>query len=159
AHRQRPGVHRHDPEDEAGQRQGRLREEGDDLGIDDARRSGAGVRTRTAKRQAGPASRVSSGRKRPNPQPPTLQAIPMSKPVKNPIPASYKKRFGDLEGAVLVNVRGIKSNDNNKLRQDLAVQKVKVTVVKNSLAKRALEGTKLQQLCDMLEGPCAVVYG
>lgn len=83
----------------------------------------------------------------------------MSKPVKNLISASYKKRFGELEGAVMINIRGLSSNDNNKLRQSLASKKVKVTVVKNSLARKSLSDTKLKALTDLIEGPTALVYG
>ena len=37
----------------------------------------------------------------------------MSKPVKNLTTNEYKKRFGDLEGAVLIDIRGISSNDKD----------------------------------------------
>ena len=83
----------------------------------------------------------------------------MSKPVKNLITAEYKKRFADLEGAVLIDIRGITSNDNNKLRAGLLSKQVRVTVVKNSLARKAVEGTALANLGEMLEGPSALVYG
>ena len=83
----------------------------------------------------------------------------MSKPIKNLITDSYKKRFGDLEGAVLVDLRGVESNDNNALRGDLAKKEIKVTVIKNSLAKRAFEDTALAGLDELLEGPVAMVYG
>lgn len=83
----------------------------------------------------------------------------MSKPVKNLITETYKGRFGDLDGAVLIDIRGIKSNDNNKLRQGLAQKKVRVTVVKNSLAKRAFAGTRIESLGTLLDGPSAMVYG
>lgn len=83
----------------------------------------------------------------------------MSKPVKNLITESYRKQFGDLEGAVLVDIRGVSSNDNNKLRAGLLSKKVKVTVVKNSLAAKAFKGTSLEKLEALLEGPSAIVYG
>ena len=83
----------------------------------------------------------------------------MSKPVKNLITAEYKKRFADLEGAVLIDIRGISSNDNNKLRAGLLAKKVRVTVVKNNLAKRAIEGTAMANISEMLDGPSALVYG
>lgn len=83
----------------------------------------------------------------------------MSKPVKNLMTKSYRKRFQNLDGAVLVDIRGIKSNENNELRSDLAQKKITLTVVKNSLAKRAWSGTALEQLGQLLDGPCAVVYG
>ena len=67
----------------------------------------------------------------------------MSKPVKNLIVDSYKKRFEGLTGGVLIDVRGIKSNETNELRAGLAKKQIKVTIVKNSLAKKAFEGGEL----------------
>lgn len=83
----------------------------------------------------------------------------MSKPVKSLILETYKKRFTDLEGAVLIEVRGIKSNQNNKLRADLAAKQAKVAVLKNSLAAKALKGTKIEPLCSKFSGSVAMVYG
>jgi large subunit ribosomal protein L10 len=83
----------------------------------------------------------------------------MSKPIKNLTTASYRKRFSALEGAVLVDVRGVQSNQANNLRGALKKKSVRVTVVKNSLARKALAGTKLEGLCKLLEGPSALVYG
>ncbi len=82
----------------------------------------------------------------------------MSKPVKNLIVDSYKKRFEGLTGGVLIDVRGIKSNDTNKLRADLAGKDIKVTIVKNSLAKKAFEDGELAQLGELLDGPNAMAY-
>lgn len=82
----------------------------------------------------------------------------MSKPVKNLIVETYKKRFEGLTGGVLVDVRGINSNDTNDLRANLAGKQMKITIVKNSLAKKAFEGGELAPLNDLLDGPSAVVY-
>lgn len=82
----------------------------------------------------------------------------MSKPVKNLIIETYKQRFDGLGGAVLIDIRGIKSNDNNRLRHGLAEKRIKVTVVKNSLAQRAFADTDLAQINELLEGPTALVY-
>lgn len=82
----------------------------------------------------------------------------MSKPVKNLIVDSYKKRFDGLNGGVLVDVRGISSNDTNDLRAGLAQKQIKITIVKNSLAKKAFEGGELAPLGDLLDGPSAMVY-
>ncbi len=70
----------------------------------------------------------------------------MSKPIKNLIVESYKKRFEGIEGAVLVDVRGVTSNDNNKFRHNLAQKQIKVTVVKNSLARQAFKGLSWRQI-------------
>lgn len=82
----------------------------------------------------------------------------MSKPVKNLITEDYKRRFDGLSGAVLVDVRGMEANDNNNFRAGLAEKSIKITVVKNSQAKRAFEGTDLEGLSAMLDGPSALVY-
>jgi len=82
----------------------------------------------------------------------------MSKPVKNLITEEYKRRFDGVSGAVLVDVRGMQSNDNNNFRNDLAGKSIRITVVKNSQAKRAFEGTDLEGLNAMIDGPSALVY-
>lgn len=82
----------------------------------------------------------------------------MSKPVKNLIVESYKKRFEGISGGVLIDIRGITSNANNKFRNGLASKQIKVTVVKNNLARKAFEGTGLVQLGELLEGSSAIVY-
>lgn len=83
----------------------------------------------------------------------------MSKPVKNLIVAEYKKRFADVEGAVLIEVRGMPATANTALRSKMRQSNVRVTVVKNTLAKRAFTGTPLEALAPGLKGPRAVVYG
>lgn len=83
----------------------------------------------------------------------------MSKPVKQLVAASYRSRFADTDGAVLIDIRGVKSNHNNELRAGLAADGVRVTVVKNSLARQAVADTPLQDLGELMTGPSAVVYG
>jgi len=82
----------------------------------------------------------------------------MSKPVKNLITKSYQNRFVGVTGAVLVDIRGIEANDNNALRQGLAAKQIKISVVKNSLARKAFEGTDLEGISEMITGPSAMVY-
>ncbi|MSR28146.1 MAG: 50S ribosomal protein L10 [Phycisphaerales bacterium] len=83
----------------------------------------------------------------------------MSKPIKNMIVEEYRKRFAQLEGAVLIEVRGMAATANTKLRAKLRKSNVRVTVIKNTLAKRAFKGTPLEALAPGLKGPRAVVYG
>lgn len=82
----------------------------------------------------------------------------MSKPVKNLITKSYQNRFKDINGAVLIDVRGVEALDNNQMRSGLAEKGIKITVVKNSLAKKAFEGGQLAELESMIQGPSALVY-
>ena len=83
----------------------------------------------------------------------------MSKPVKEMIMRDYQRRFGDLEGALVIDVRGIEANENNAMRLDLAEQDIRITVVKNTLARKAMEGTGLESLAPVLSGPAALAYG
>jgi len=83
----------------------------------------------------------------------------MSKPVKEMIMADYQTRFGDLEGALVIDIRGIEANENNELRLDLLTKDVRVTVIKNTLAKKAFADGPLESLAPALEGPSALAYG
>lgn len=83
----------------------------------------------------------------------------MSKPVKEMMMSEYQRRFGDLEGALIVDVRGIKANQTNEMRLALADKDVRVTVIKNALARKAFAGTPLEALDPALTGPSALAYG
>jgi large subunit ribosomal protein L10 len=83
----------------------------------------------------------------------------MSKPIKELVIADYKKRFENIDGALLVDIRGMTSNDTNDLRLGLQEKRIRVTVVKNTLAKKAFAGTDLEALNEGLVGPSAVAYG
>ena len=82
----------------------------------------------------------------------------MSKPVKNLITDQYRELFKDVDGAVVIDIRGIPANTTNAMRADLAGKNIKVTIVKNSLAKRAWDGHALEPMGDYLDGACTVVY-
>ena len=83
----------------------------------------------------------------------------MSRPVKEMIVDSYKERFADVENALVIDIRGIAANENNKLRLGLLEKEIRVTVVKNTLARKAFEGTTLETLAPSLDGPAALAYG
>ncbi len=59
----------------------------------------------------------------------------MSKPIKDMIVAEYKRLFGDIGNALIIDIRGIEANENNDLRVDLQNKDIHITVLKNSLAK------------------------
>jgi large subunit ribosomal protein L10 len=83
----------------------------------------------------------------------------MSKPIKNMIVAEYEQRFGALTEALLIDIRGIEANDNNELRQALHAQGIRITVIRNSLARTAFNDTSLEPLTGALDGPSALCYG
>ncbi|MCH2141722.1 MAG: 50S ribosomal protein L10 [Phycisphaerales bacterium] len=83
----------------------------------------------------------------------------MSKPIKNMMVADYKRRFEGIQDALLVDIRGIEANDNNALRQGLHAEGIRITVVRNTLARDAFKDTSLETLTEGLEGPSAMCYG
>ena len=82
----------------------------------------------------------------------------MSKDVKQMIIRSYEERFKVLSGAVFVGMRGVKSNDNNRFRSGLSEKQIRVTLVKNSLAKKAIAGTDLEPASELIDESTAFVY-
>ncbi len=83
----------------------------------------------------------------------------MSKQIKDMIVADYKRRFDGVGDALIIDIRGIEANENNDLRVDLLGKDIHITVLKNSLAKTAFEGTELEVLTTTLSGPSALVFG
>ena len=64
-----------------------------------------------------------------------------------------------MEGALLVNVSGMNPNASMKLRRELREKSIHLQMVKNSLAKRAADGTPLASAFEELNKPTAVVWG
>jgi ribosomal protein L10 len=83
----------------------------------------------------------------------------MSKQVKDTIVQDYKARMGATTDAMLISVRGVKGIPTTKLRKNLAAKKIKVTVLRNALAKKTFTGTGLEPLTKLLTGPSALAYG
>lgn len=83
----------------------------------------------------------------------------MSKYVKDLITEQLRDRLKDVDDALLVDVVGLDANANNRLRAEFREKKIHVAVVKNSLARRATEGTPLRQAFEGLTGPSAVCWG
>ncbi len=83
----------------------------------------------------------------------------MSKPVKEMILADYQQRFTGIDGALVIDVRGIDANENNALRLGLQQKNIRVTVVRNTLARKAFAGTNLEAIEPALAGPAALAYG
>lgn len=83
----------------------------------------------------------------------------MSKKVKSLIEKELKSKLGDLDAVAVLNPRGIDATKNNLIRRKLHEKGLKMTVVKNTIVKRATAGSKLKGFEPLLDGPSAVVYG
>jgi len=83
----------------------------------------------------------------------------MSKKVKNLITNELSAKFKDLENVAVISPQGIDGIKTNLLRRRLREKGLRMTVVRNSLARRASGGTKLSGFDKLLTGPSAVIHG
>jgi ribosomal protein L10 len=83
----------------------------------------------------------------------------MSKYVKDLVTQDLRKRLQGVEYALLVNVVGLDAVRTTALRKQLRGQDIHLCVVKNSLARRATEGTALAPAFEGLTGTAAVLWG
>jgi large subunit ribosomal protein L10 len=83
----------------------------------------------------------------------------MSKRVKSLITAELQNKFKGAESIVVVDYIGIDSKTTAGIRSDLRKKQVKLTVVRNALAAKALETAGLKGAAGLLKGTNAVVYG
>ena len=79
--------------------------------------------------------------------------------IKQPIVDEIKGHIAGAQSAVLVDYRGLTVEQDTKLRKALREAGVVYKVYKNTLLKRAFEGTDFAQLNGELEGPTAVAIG
>jgi large subunit ribosomal protein L10 len=83
----------------------------------------------------------------------------MSKFVKDLLTRDLKTQLNGVNDALLVNVVGLNSLKTAKLRTELRKKQIKLEVVKNSMARRATEGTPLAKAFEGIEGTLAIVWG
>jgi len=83
----------------------------------------------------------------------------MSKTVKQIIMRDYVTRLAGHDDALLISIRGMKGIDTTRMRARLRGKKIKVTVIRNSLARKAFENTALNGLAKLLTGPTALAVG
>ena len=83
----------------------------------------------------------------------------MSKYVKELVTRDIKRRLEGVQDAVLVSCVGMDANTTNELRGELAEKNISMFVVKNSLARRATEGTSLAPAFEGASGSIAICFG
>lgn len=83
----------------------------------------------------------------------------MSKLVKDLLTKDLAKRLEGVEDCVVADVIGLDANSTTALRKRLRDQNIGLMVVKNSLARRATEGTSLAPAFEGLDGTAAVMWG
>jgi len=83
----------------------------------------------------------------------------MSKYVKELVTRDIKQQLEGVDDAVLVSCVGMDANTTNELRGELAGKDIHMLVVKNSLARRATEGSNLAPAFEGASGQVAVCWG
>jgi len=83
----------------------------------------------------------------------------MSKFVKDHVTEQLKRELDGVQDLLLVNVVGLTANSTSALRKALREKNIKLMVVKNSLARRATEGTRLAAAFEGSHGTLAMVWG
>jgi large subunit ribosomal protein L10 len=85
----------------------------------------------------------------------------MSKFVKELIQGELESKITKENASdfLVVSLMGITGNENNALRGELLEKGIKVSVVRNSLFRKALKNSDMEDAAAMFEGPCAIAYG
>jgi len=83
----------------------------------------------------------------------------MSKFVKDLVTDQLKRELSGVQDLLLVNVVGLPANRTSALRRALRQKNIKLMVIKNSLARRATEGTELAAAFEGSQGTLAMVWG
>lgn len=83
----------------------------------------------------------------------------MSKYVKELVTRDIRRRLEGVDDAVLVSCVGMDANTTNELRTELDSKDIHMLVVKNSLARRATDGTQLSAAFEGASGQIGVCWG
>lgn len=70
-----------------------------------------------------------------------------------------KEKLERAQSAVVIDYIGISVFQADAMRKKLREANVDYTVYKNTLVKRAIEGTKFESLAEVLDGPSAFAFG
>jgi large subunit ribosomal protein L10 len=83
----------------------------------------------------------------------------INRAAKEQVVAEVKQDLKEARSVIIADYRGLNVSQVSTLRRSLHTEKIKFTVVKNTLAKLAAHDLGLGELDVYLEGPTAIVFG
>ena len=84
----------------------------------------------------------------------------MAKELKQIICEDLRKQFRDVDGCVLIDFRGLNSEQTQDLRDSLRAEGVRMNVVRNRLARRIFDELGAPpEFREFISGPIAVLFG
>lgn len=87
-----------------------------------------------------------------------MSEIKKAQQAKQVIIDEIKEKLSRAKSAVVIDYMGITVEQADAMRKSLREADVDYTVYKNTLMKRAIEGTEFEQLGEVLEGPSAFAF-
>ncbi len=84
----------------------------------------------------------------------------MSKYIKELLQRELESKFEGVSDFIILSTKGVGGNDNNEMRGVMKSKGIKMSVVKNQIMRRALDGLDLAAAASLfMAGPCTVAYG
>lgn len=83
----------------------------------------------------------------------------MAKRTKETMARELASRYARTSQCVIVDYTGLTARESNDLRRRLREQGARMEVLRNRIAARAFEGSRLEAARDLLAGPSALVSG